>query len=144
MFMLLHMQRGSSDMIFDTSFLVDLLRSSDLAVQKKAEELDAMLIQKAVTSITVLELWRGALRCGKTEQEKKKIDLLLRSFVVYSIDPEIAKKAAEIETYLLEKGEMVELEDILIAATALVKNMPLLTRNVKHFQRIKGLQVEEY
>ena len=131
-------------MIFDTTFLVDLLRSSDLAVKQKAEDLDVKLIVKAITSITVLELWRGAIRCGKTEQEKKKIDLLLKSFVVYSITPEIAKKAAEIESDLLEKGEMIELEDVLIAATALIKNMPLLTRNIKHFQRIKGLLVEEY
>ena len=131
-------------MIFDTCFFVDLLRSSDLAVKQKAEEFDAKLMQKAVSSLTVFELWRGAIRCAKTEQEKKKIDLLLDSFVVYPLNSEVAKKAAEIEAELLESGHMLELEDILIAATALVKNMPLLTRNVKHFQRIKGLEIEEY
>lgn len=34
--------------------------------------------------------------------------------------------------------------DSMIAAIALLENEPLLTRNTKHFTRIKGLRVESY
>lgn len=39
---------------------------------------------------------------------------------------------------------MIDLEDIMIAAIAITNNEKLITRNEKHFRRIKGLEVEGY
>lgn len=130
-------------MLLDTCFLVDLLRDAG-AAKKKAEELDDEISVKAVSCITALELWRGALRCTKKEEEMKKIDELLHTVLQYPLGEQEAKKAAEIEVDLLQKGEIIDWEDILIAATALVHNKPLLTRNIKHFSKIQGLQIEKY
>jgi len=131
-------------MLFDTSFLVDLLRGSNPEAKQKASEFDSVLMNKAVSSITVLELWRGALRSHRTETEMKRIDELLRSFLVYPVDEEAAKKAAEIEARLIAAGQAVEFEDVLIAAVAVTKDLPLLTKNVKHFEKIHELHVETY
>jgi len=131
-------------MLFDTTFLVDLLRGVSPEAKQQAEEFDTVLMNKAVSSITVLELWRGAIRSNRSEIEMKRIDELLASFLVYPVDEEVAKKAAEIEARLIAAGEAIEFEDILIAAVAVTKNLPLLTRNAKHFSRIADLKVETY
>ncbi len=60
-------------MILDTSFLVELLRGKNDNVKAKAEELDKSFETKAIASISVMELWMGALKSAQQEKEKKKI-----------------------------------------------------------------------
>ena len=131
-------------MILDTTFLIDLLRGEDEKVKWKSEELDEKFSIKAISSITMMELWRGALQSINQEKEKKKIQELLHSLLNYSFSEEEAKKSAEIEVELIKSGKLVDIEDIMIAGTALIKNEKILTRNIKHFNKIKGLDLEEY
>ena len=131
-------------MILDTTFLIDLLRGEDEKVKWKSEELDEKFSIKAISSITMMELWRGALQSTNQEKEKKKIQELLHSLLNYSFSEEEAKKSAEIEVELIKSGKLVDIEDIMIAGTALIKNEKILTRNIKHFNKIKGLDLEEY
>lgn len=129
-------------MILDTSFLVALLQGKDTSVQRKSEELDNEFSVKAVSSVTVMEIWRGVLRSSSSQQERKRVEELLESLLIYTFSKEDAMKAAEIEQMLLQEGKIIDLEDIMIAATALVRNQPILTKNIKHFKRVHGLSVE--
>ncbi len=43
-----------------------------------------------------------------------------------------------------KEGNLIEDADILMAATALVQNLVLVTNNVSHFERIKGLELEDW
>jgi tRNA(fMet)-specific endonuclease VapC len=38
-------------------------------------------------------------------------------------------------------NQLLEIRDILIAATALAYDLPLMTLNTRHFDRIEGLQL---
>ena len=131
-------------MILDSSFLIDLLRDTRGRAAKKAEELDKRFVAKGVSSVTVLELWRGALRSNDVSSELKKIEELFQSLQIYPLGVEEAKKAAEIESNLLRHGELIDWEDILIAGTAKAHNLPVLTKNVKHFSKIPDLSIETY
>lgn len=131
-------------MLLDSTFLIDVLRRTDDKTLHRAEELDESAETKTVSAVSVLELWRGALRSIRREEEKQMVNNLLLTVHVFPFTEIIAKKAAEIEALLLAQGEIIDLEDIMIAATALVHRESLLTRNGKHFKRIKELYVEEY
>lgn len=131
-------------MILDSSFLIDLLRNPEGNAKQKAEELDNKFEIKCISSISALELWRGALQSTNSEKERKKVEEFLQSLLVYPVGLGEAKKAAEIEVDLLKRGELIDWEDILIAGTALVHNMPIVTKNVKHFSKISGVLVEKY
>ena len=130
-------------MLLDSTFLIDLLRRTDQKALRKAEELDQLSDLKIISSISVLELWRGSLRLVHQEREKQKIDELLQTLVVYPVDELVAKKAAEIEADLLGQGTMIDLEDIMIAAIAMVNGEKLVTRD-NHYTRIDGLKVIKY
>ncbi|HLD43465.1 MAG TPA: PIN domain-containing protein [Candidatus Nanoarchaeia archaeon] len=131
-------------MILDTSFLIELLRGKNLSAKEKAENLDRKFAIKAITSISVMELWSGALQSQNREKEKKKVHEIIQSLPVYSFGDEEARTAGEIEAALIKKGETIDIEDIMIAAIALVHNEPLLTGNPKHFTRIPNLTLEKY
>jgi predicted nucleic acid-binding protein len=55
---------------------------------------------------------------------------------VFELTPEIAQKAIE-----LKRIKKIKTPDGIIAATALVHNLPLLSRNTKDFKSILGLTV---
>ena len=131
-------------MILDSSFLIDLLRGKEESVKQKARFLDQQFIVKAVTSISVMELWRGALKKNVSEEEKRRIKALVSSYTLYSFDEEAAYYTAEIETDLSKNGQIIDMEDIMIAGIAKAKKESILTRNQKHFQRIKELRIETY
>lgn len=50
----------------------------------------------------------------------------------------------ELYRYLRRRGSLIGTNDLWIAATALVHGMPLVTRNVEHFERVPGLELVEY
>jgi predicted nucleic acid-binding protein len=54
------------------------------------------------------------------------------------------RKAGKISGKLLTRGEEIDREDCIIGATALLNDEPILTRNVDHFSRIDGLEIETY
>ena len=131
-------------MILDTSFIIDLLRGKNQRSKAKAEELDNEFRIKAVCSVTVMELWRGAVRSLRSEEEKRKVNELLKSLLVYPFNEKDAKKAGEIEAELIKKGKIIDLEDIMIAGMARARKQKILTRNVEHFERISGIEIEMY
>ena len=53
-------------------------------------------------------------------------------------------EAARIYADLLERGELIPDGDILIAGIALANDCVVVTNNLEHFSRIKGLGVESW
>lgn len=63
----------------------------------------------------------------------------VRSF--FTVDLESSNQAIEIYKELKKKTKMIDLADILIAATSISQKLPLATLNLKHFQRINELEI---
>lgn len=126
---------ASAGMVVDTSIFIEYLRSRDRENTALANlPSDAVL---HISVVTVFELYSGATDLSK----KMDIDTLLMGVFVLPLNAEIAKNAGFIYQDLRRKGKMIEVTDILIAATALGNNLAVKTLNVEHFQRIQGLTV---
>jgi tRNA(fMet)-specific endonuclease VapC len=63
---------------------------------------------------------------------------------VIPLDQEVAGLAADIFADLRKKGQTLDHNDVLIAATALIHDMVLVTNNTSHFQRIPKLSIENW
>ncbi|MBI2662359.1 type II toxin-antitoxin system VapC family toxin [Candidatus Woesearchaeota archaeon] len=129
-------------MILDTSFLIDLIKNKENAFQK-AKILDNSSPPLRTTSISIFELRQGIEDINESKK-KEKIEQLLNALGLLNFDLESAKIAGTIFAELERKGEIIEAEDCMIAGIAIHHNEPILTRNSKHFQRIKGLKLETY
>jgi len=130
-------------MILDTTFLIDLLQNQVEATEK-LKLLQAKNIPISITTPSIVEIWTGLHYTKKTETEKKKILDVLESQIVHNLDKESAEKAGEINGSLIKKGEQIEIIDSMIAGIASKNNEPVLTRNIKHFGKIKEIKVETY
>ena len=66
---------------------------------------------------------------------------LLRGIPVLGINRSIARQFAAIQGTLRAQGQLIAASDTFIAATALYHKLTLVTRNIRHFQRIPGLSL---
>lgn len=63
---------------------------------------------------------------------------------ILTLGSEEAERAGDLLAKLHSRGEPIGLEDVLIGATALAHGFVVATRNVRHFDRIDGLVVENW
>ncbi|MEK6844212.1 MAG: PIN domain-containing protein [Nanoarchaeota archaeon] len=130
----------------DSSVIIDLLRKKlDFAqLESKFGENEIVKIPSPAIIEIIRGLYLNSNLSNIRENEKERIDKLFSSFPILHLDKESAIKAGEIEANLINKGEIIDMEDILIAAICISNKDSLITRNKKHFERIRDLEVEDY
>ncbi|MDQ1254850.1 MAG: tRNA(fMet)-specific endonuclease VapC [Euryarchaeota archaeon] len=125
----------------DTSIFVDCLRkegviSSINFLKRLGDEHSGY-----TSSITVAELSVGA-HLSKSPDALERTLELLNIVEIIDLDSRIAKDAGKIYADLIKSGKRIELNDCLIAATALSLGVnKIVTRNKKHFLRIENIDV---
>jgi len=97
----------------------------------------------AISSIVASELLYGAKK-KNSKKLIKIVDLFLDSFEIYDFDKSAAKEYAKIRVNLEKKGLVIGAYDLQIAAHAKSLNAILVTNNIKEFNRIKGLKLENW
>jgi predicted nucleic acid-binding protein len=121
--------------VFDTSILIDHLRRSKNA-RAIIEKVEGKEVEGIISVVTEAELL-SAKRCDK-DREREMIESLLKIFRKIELDNEIAKIAAR---FRRECG--TSLLDSVIAATAFKEKCPVLTKNVKDFEKIKAVEIKK-
>jgi len=89
----------------------------------------------AVSSITVFELLRG-----DNQNEDHYWKTMFANMEILPFDSACAEQAAKIYKDLKQKGQLIEAEDLFIGATALHNRLKLATGNLRHFERVVGLE----
>ncbi|QLC50739.1 type II toxin-antitoxin system VapC family toxin [Methanolobus zinderi] len=127
----------------DTSIFIDCLRRNVVPSSRHFLESFGGEHIGFTSSITVAELSVGA-HLAQREDALKKTLQLLEIVEIIDIDSKIAIDAGKIYASLVKEGKTIELNDCLIAATALSAGMnAIVTRNIKHFDRIPGITAVE-
>ncbi|WP_312908302.1 type II toxin-antitoxin system VapC family toxin [Natronosalvus caseinilyticus] len=130
-------------MIQDTSFIIDLLRGDENA-KRILDIVEKESRPQKVSSVTVLELYEGVARSQAPETKRERILDVLETKHVVSADQAVMRKAGKLSGELINGGRRIEREDCIIAATALLNDEPIITRNTKHFNRVDDLEVQSY
>lgn len=65
-------------------------------------------------------------------------------FPVIDVDRAVIETFSDLKARGPKTGSIVDDMDLLIAATALTYNLTLVTNNIKHFQKIEGLKIENW
>lgn len=131
--------------VFDSDILVGVLRNNPEAVDffSRAENSGDRM---NTTVINAFELFEGALlfQKDKLKESISKVERLMQSLGSYHFTGPASWKAAEVSSELKKKGASLDFQDICIASISLINNEILITRNLKHFSRIKGLKIEKW
>ena len=130
-------------MIQDTSFIIDLLRGDESA-ERLLNIIEKEARPQKVSSVTVLELYEGVARSQTPESKQQRILDILDTKHVVSADQTVMRRAGKLSGELINDGRRIEREDCIIAATCLLNDEPIVTRNTRHFERVDGLETWTY
>ena len=118
--------------VLDTNILIEILKDNKTILKK----LESYNLVFCISSITVMELYYGALNKAELFQLKKFILL----FEVIEVNETISSISTEL-IFEYSKSHNLSIPDSLIASTAINSNLKLFTLNLKDFRYIDGLQL---
>ena len=135
-------------LVFDTSFIIDL-SNSDRGALKLADSVDQDGSIAAISVISVHEYILGVhLRYFRDKDllatNLQAAEKLLSAFLILPVTVEIAMQSAKIQSTLMKNGKIIGINDIYIAATAIVSKSTVVTRNVSEFEKVDGITVQKY
>jgi predicted nucleic acid-binding protein len=116
-------------LLIDTDIFIDYFKVGLLRQVFEGKEFE--IYYSAVTKKELLS------KSGLRESERQAILLTLKRYRLIPLDDRIARKYSD----LRGRYPTLEKADALIAATALVRKLPLVTRNTRHVQNIDGLTI---
>lgn len=123
--------------VADTDVLIDFLSGHEPTAQQVALELARGRLK--TTAISRFELLSGA----RHVRQEKAIRELLAALPTLPLDAQAADAAARIRQALERVGEAIGMADSLIAGIVVSQGASLLTRNRRHFERVRGLPLVE-
>lgn len=126
----------------ETDFLVALNRNQKDAIAK-LKALYASGSELTITPISAYELMFGAYKSG-SEQRVAHAEEIIKAANMLEFDFYAAKEAGKISHELEKSGGKIGDMDTLTAAIALRHGEEIITRNTKHFGKVKGLGIEKW
>jgi predicted nucleic acid-binding protein len=122
----------------DSTFLVDLLAGRREAIAF----VETLAEPAAISAVSFYELLFGVV--GR--RRLARVESLARDYPVLPADYEVCAMAASIQARLSEIGQLIPVLDAIIAGTAVLADLPLVTTD-EHFDRVPadfGLVVRAY
>ncbi|MCI4320145.1 MAG: PIN domain-containing protein [Thermoplasmata archaeon] len=113
-------------MLLDTNFLIDLLDGRPEAVDLAAE-IDREGSRPRLPAPALFELWRGAARAVRRENERTRIEELVAAFEAVEFDSADARSAGFLQAELARSGKILGTVDVQLAGMALARAEALVT-----------------
>ena len=129
--------------LFDTDVLSNLMKRSpshDLLKRVGSVPVGS----RFTSSITLGELVYGARRRGSGSLMEKIEERVAAKLPILPFDADAARRYGEIRADLERQGTPIGDADVRIAAIAFARNLIVVTGNVRHFQRVPYLSVENW
>ena len=98
----------------------------------------------ALCSVVKAELYHGVEKSKFKQANLEKLKSLFLPFYSFPFDDKASKEYAIIKTQLEKQGNIIGPNDLMIAAIAKINNLILITNNTKEFNRVEGLNIEDW
>ncbi len=120
--------------ILDTNIIIDCLKKDERTINQieQIAKFDTLVI----SHVTITEIYAGV-----RPNEIKAVENYLNIFLRIPIQEKISKKAGQIINDLRQRGITINYQDSVIAACAIIDQVPLLTKNKKDFHNIAELML---
>ena len=128
--------------LLDTNIVSFAIRNN-LQITERIEDIKAQRKSISISCITYFEMRRGFLAVDAPKQRERFNKFCQNYPIIFLDDLAILEKAAEIHANLRLKGLPIQTEDVLIAATAMIKGLTVVS-NDSDLTRIEGLSLENW
>ena len=128
--------------MLDTNPASYVIKGNAPAIDARLRKLD--VIQLCISAVTRAELRFGVRRLPTATRLAAQVEKFLSGVHTLAWDETAADQFAEVRTDLERGGTPIGIMDTMIAAHAKAINAVLVTNNVKHFRRVKGLAIQNW
>jgi tRNA(fMet)-specific endonuclease VapC len=128
--------------LLDTNICIYALKNRPPEVLERLQAVGREAVARSV--ITVLELRQGAEKSQQAAANHSRLDFFLSPIKILPFDEDAAVVGARIRVHLERRGTPIGDLDSLIAAHALARDLILVTNNLREFERVPGLQTENW
>jgi tRNA(fMet)-specific endonuclease VapC len=128
--------------MLDTNTCIALIKDRPEALRVRMFDLSRD--QVGISSIVTAELWYGVSLSEKTKQNEAALKDFLDYVTVLNWPYEAGPIYGNLRASLRKKGTPIGAMDLLIASHALSLNITLVTDNIREFQRVPGLKIENW
>ncbi len=97
-----------------------------------------------VSSITYAELLHGVEKSAKPEHNLRQVEDFISRLEVLDYNRKAAAHYGEIRADLERKGTIIGINDLHIAGHARSEGMVLVTNNLREFERVEGLRLDNW
>ena len=128
--------------LLDTNIVSASLKQN-VTINLKLEEVSKLQLDIFISGITYYEVQRGLLRSNATKRLAWFQQFCQDYPILFLDDMRIFEKASEIHADLTNRGKIIQDADILIAATAIIHDLILVSHD-SDLTRVKDLQLENW
>ena len=128
--------------MLDTNICGYIIKNKPLHIKEKLQEIEKNHTI-GLSSIVVSELLYGVKKKGSSQLYEIVLSFIA-NFRIYDFDKNSAFVYGEIRTDLETKGTIIGSNDLFIASHTKSLGAILVTNNEKEFQRVEGLQIENW
>jgi tRNA(fMet)-specific endonuclease VapC len=139
------MESAVLGVVLDSSIVITAERRS-LTVPQLVEAIETAHgdVEVSLSPITVAEVVHGIYRARTPEASRRRreyVEELVDLLPLHPITLRTAYLVGQIEGEEAAKGNVLPFNDLLIAAAAIEQDYAVLTLNLRHFEKIPGIQV---
>ena len=130
--------------LFDTNLVSELARRRPMPlIEERFHRVPPQ--QRFISSVTLQELRFGAASHPDSAAVWQRIESNILPYLrVLEFGADEALIGGNLEAETRRRGHPTSLDDLMIAATAVARGLILVTRNVRHFQHVTDLKVENW
>ena len=125
-----------------TSMCIYIIKRKPHQVLERLERIE--ISDVAISSITLAELEYGVVKSSRPEQNRDALSGFLSPLEILPFDDRAAFQYGKIRTYPESNGQVIGAMDMLIASHAISLSLVLVTNNIREFERIPELQLENW
>lgn len=129
-------------LLLDTNICIYIIKEHPLEVLRRFEEYEVGDI--GISSITAAELHFGAQKSQRPEKNLQALEQFLLPLAVVPFGGEAVIAYGRIRAHLEKQGTSIGSLDTLIAAHSLGLDLTLVTNNLREFERVPDLKVENW
>jgi tRNA(fMet)-specific endonuclease VapC len=127
--------------LLDTNIVIYTMKNRPQRVKRRFQQHHG---QMGISTVTIGELVFGAEHSQQTERNLADLEALAARLEVLPFDNQAAYHFGQIRAALYRTGQPIGPYDMMIAGHARASGLNLITNNVKEFERVPGLLLEDW
>ena len=127
--------------LLDTNIVIYTMKNRPQRVKRRFQRHHG---QMGISAVTLGELVFGAEHSRQVEQNLKDIEALAARLEVLPFDNKAAYHFGQIRATLYRTGQPIGPYDMMIAGQGRAMGLILVTNNIKEFERVPGLLLEDW